>query len=94
MISEEKFIEVCKSVEDPELHLDIYTLGLIYEKKITEDSVWIKMTFTSPFCPFGPEIVDMIKEGFEKEGVSKVDIEVTFDPPWEPTDELREILGV
>ncbi len=94
ILSEDKFVQVLSSIEDPELHIDIYTLGLVYEKKLEENRVWIKMTFTSPFCPFGPEIVDQIKEGFEKEGIKTVDVEVTFDPPWQPSDELREMLGM
>ena len=94
-ITQEKIIEALKLVEDPELHVDVWTLGLIYEHKIQpENKVFIKMTFTSPFCPFGPQLVDGIKEEITKLGAKEVEVEVTFDPPWEPTEELREMLGV
>lgn len=85
--------KILESVVDPELHIDIHTLGLIYETKIEQDKVFIKMTFTSPFCPFGPQMVDEIKEKISKEGKT-ADIEITFDPPWEPSEDLRAMLGV
>ncbi len=94
MLSEGQFIEACKQVEDPELNIDIWTLGLIYDKKIEENNVWIKMTFTSPFCPFGPELVKSLKEKMKEAGVANVEIEITFNPPWQPTDELKEILSM
>tara|TARA_Y100000031_G_C7854290_1_gene218990 strand:+ start:21 stop:305 length:285 start_codon:yes stop_codon:yes gene_type:complete len=94
MITKDKFIEICTSIEDPELHIDIWTLGLIYNQKFEEDKVWVKLTFTSPFCPFGDLMISELKEKILKEGVREVDVEVTFDPPWEPSEELREILGV
>ena len=92
-MDQQQLIEILKSVEDPEIHLDIHALGLIYETKIKDKKVFIKMTFTSPFCPFGPQMVDEIKEKVKKAGFT-AEVEITFDPPWQPSEELRSMLGV
>jgi metal-sulfur cluster biosynthetic enzyme len=94
MISEEKLVDVFKSYDDPELHIDVWTLGLIYEHTINGSDVFVKLTFTSPMCPFGPQMVDELTQNIKNAGANEVKIEVTFDPPWKPTEELREMLGV
>ena len=95
MITKEQLIEnVFKKYEDPEIHVDVWTLGLIYEIKIEGTKVDILLTFTSPFCPFGPQVLSELKDMIKKEGAEEVEIDVTFDPPWKPSDELREMLGV
>lgn len=95
MATKEEIIEVLKTVEDPEINMDVWTLGLIYNIDPVDDStVKIKMTFTSPMCPFGPQIVEEIKAKLTEKNIKTVDVEITFDPPWEPTEELRAILGV
>ncbi len=95
MIPKEQLIEnVFKKYCDPELGIDVWTLGLIYDIKIEEKKVHVLLTFTSPLCPYGPEMVDELQEMIKKEGVSEAEIEVTFDPPWKPSEELREMLGV
>ena len=86
--------EVFKKYEDPELHIDVWTLGLIYDVTIEGDEVKVLLTFTSPMCPFGPEMVRELTSLIKEQGAKEVDIEITFDPPWKPSDELREILGV
>ena len=93
MITEEKAVEILKSVEDPELHIDIHTLGLIYKLEVKDNNVFIQMTFTSPMCPFGPKIMEEVSTKFKQAG-AEVKIELTFDPVWEPSQELREMLGV
>lgn len=97
MITKEDILEKLKSVEDPEVKVDIVTMGLIYDIKIDEkkNAVDLLMTYTTPFCPFGPQITDEIKEtlaslGFPQENIK---VEVTFDPPWKASDELRAALG-
>lgn len=90
-------IDVLKTIEDPELGIDIWTLGLIYniDVKEEEQKVHILMTFTSIMCPVGPMIVQSVEAGLKKlENIKEVKVEVTFEPPWEPTEELREMLGV
>lgn len=93
-ITEQQVIEKLKEVKDPELGIDVWTLGLIYKITITEDAVEILMTLTSPFCPFANELVTDVekKVGELKHGDALVDI--TFDPPWEPTEDLRMSLGL
>ena len=95
MITKEKLIEeVFKKYEDPELNIDVWTLGLIYDVKIKSNNVNIILTFTSPLCPFGPQMVEDLKTKIMALGAKKVDIEITFTPPWKPSEELREMLGV
>ena len=96
MPTKEQVIEILKQVNDPEIGIDVYTLELIYDIHLKEDgSVFIKMTFTTPMCPYGPMLLDEIKTRVsEIEGIKGVDIEVVFDPPWQPSDELRATLGV
>ena len=94
MVTKDDVIEVCKSYQDPEVGIDIWTMGLVYEIKIENNDVHIRMTFTSPMCPYGPQMVDELTDLIKNKGVEKVDIDVTFDPPWEPSQELREMMGV
>lgn len=92
----EKVIEVLKHTQDPELGIDIWTLGLIYGVEVNEEleTAHVRMTFTTPLCPFGPQLVGEIKMKLYALGLRDVRIEVVFDPPWEPSPELREMLGV
>ena len=92
----EKVLEVLKHTQDPELHIDIYTLGLIRGIELSDDEELLKvtMTFTTPLCPYGPQLLGDLKRSLLMLGLRVVDIEVTFDPPWEPTPELRAMLGV
>ena len=94
MITKEQVIEVMKTCNDPELNLDIWTLGLIYNIDINNELIKIKMTFTSPMCPYGPMIVEELKEKLEKANIKNPEVEIVFNPPWQPSQELREMLGV
>ena len=90
-------IDALKTVVDPELQIDIWTLGLIYnmERKPEQKEINILMTFTSIMCPVGPMIVQSVDMALKKlPNIDRVNVEVTFTPPWEPTEELREMLGV
>ncbi len=91
-----EIIGVLKKVNDPELHIDVWTLKLIYNIEIKEEIIEIKMTFTSPMCPYGPFLVDQIKSKIKEElkWVKEVKVEVVFVPVWQPTDEIKEILGI
>lgn len=94
MPTKDEVIEALKKVEDPELFLDIWFLGLIYNIGIEEDKVAIEMTFTSPMCPAGPELVsDVQAKVGELEGVEDVQVNVVFTPQWEPSDEVKGLLG-
>lgn len=95
MITKEKIIEdVFKKYIDPEIGVDIWTLGLIYNIDVDENKVKILLTFTSPLCPYGPQMVEEIKEQIQKLGAAEVEIEITFEPPWKPSEELKEMLGM
>ncbi len=95
MIAKEKIIEeVFKKYIDPEIGVDVWTLGLIYNIEVNENKVKILLTFTSPLCPYGPQMVEEIKEQIQRLGAAEVEIEITFEPPWKPSEELKEMLGM
>ncbi len=96
-VSRDELIEVLKTVYDPEIPVNIVDLGLIYGLEISEDGkVYILMTLTAPGCPIGDSIAFEIKDKLMQiEGISDVEVEFTFDPPWtldRITDEGREVL--
>ena len=80
----EQIIEKIKTVFDPELPVNIYDLGLIYEIEIEDGGlVKLKMTLTSPNCPVAGSLpMDVQMKVMEVEGVNDVDLQVVFDPPW------------
>ncbi|MBI4016086.1 MAG: metal-sulfur cluster assembly factor [Candidatus Aenigmarchaeota archaeon] len=94
MTTKEQVIEALKKVEDPELMIDVWTLGLIYDIDLQADNLKIKMTFTSPMCPYGPMLVEEMKRKLAETGVKQTDVEVVFNPPWQPSEEVKEILGI
>ena len=96
MVKKEDIIEVLKLVDDPELNVDVWSLGLIYEINLNKNKIEIIMTFTTPMCPYGPMLLEMIEDTFKEKhkDVKEVKIDVTFDPPWEPSEELKAMFGV
>ena len=96
---EEKIVEIIKTCYDPELPVDIYELGLIYNILIDEKKfAHIKMTLTSPACPVAGSLPGEVKERIQSvEGLSGVKVDIVWDPPWTPemmTDEARLELGL
>lgn len=81
---ERDIIAAIKTVYDPEIPVDIYELGLIYEISITEEGrVLLKMTLTTPMCPVADSLPMEVQEKIMAvEGVTEVDLRVVFDPPW------------
>lgn len=84
---QDKVIEVLHTCYDPEIPVDIYELGLIYEVKVeSSGAVCVKMTLTSPGCPAAGslpgEVADKIKPLL---GVTDVKVDVVWDPPWDPS---------
>ena len=77
-------VSVLKTVHDPEIPVDIYELGLIYEVKISGDSfVHIEMTLTSPNCPVAESLPAEVEEKVGKiEGATGAKVNIVFDPPW------------
>jgi len=95
MVTKEDVTNVLKGINDPELGIDIFTLELIYNVNVENDNVKIKMTFTSPMCPYGPQLLEEVKTKVSQlNGVKEIDVQVVFDPPWQPSEELRATLGV
>ena len=87
----DKVLAAIKNVYDPEIPVDVYELGLIYEINVFPvNNVYVLMTLTSPACPSAEAIPDEIKQNIEQiEGVNAVEVEVTFDPPY-ATDMMSE----
>lgn len=95
MITRDDIIERLKTVIDPHIGIDVWTLGFIYEISIKSNShVHILMTLTTPMCPLDGELGEMIREAIQDIGVEKVEIEKTFDPPWQLPESLREKMGI
>jgi metal-sulfur cluster biosynthetic enzyme len=94
MITNEQIIETLKTVKDPEVHIDVWTMGLIYNLEIKDDIINILMTYTTPFCPWGPDLQENIKSVLQDLGAKTVNIEVTFDPPYKMPEALRATLGI
>lgn len=95
----EMAVQVLKSVYDPEIPVDIYELGLIYEVTVYPvNNLYVKMTLTSPSCPVAgtlPSEVETKLAGIK--GVNNVDLELTFEPPWDMSkmsEEARLELGL
>ncbi|MEW6090654.1 MAG: SUF system Fe-S cluster assembly protein [Pseudomonadota bacterium] len=92
-------IAALKSVYDPEIPVDIYELGLIYKVDISDDrDVVIDMTLTAPGCPVAGTMPVMVEDAVRSvEGVGDVHVNMTFDPPWDPSrmsDEARVALNM
>src|SRR6185312_15018403 len=81
-----KLVTALKTVYDPEIPVDIYELGLIYKVDVADNKdVKVDMTLTAPACPVAGEMPVMVQQALETvEGIGKVTVEMTFDPPWTP----------
>ena len=83
---ENEIVEAMRSVYDPEIPVNIYDLGLIYDMKVNETgAVEIKMTLTAPGCPVAGEMPGMVARAVKTvEGVKDCDVELVWDPQWNP----------
>ena len=81
----EKIIEEIKKIYDPEIPVNIYDLGLIYDIKVEDkNTAKIKMTLTSPNCPAAESLPKEVKDGImQVEGIDNVDLDLVWDPPWD-----------
>ena len=79
-----KIIEEIKKIYDPEIPVNIYELGLIYDIKLeNNDTAKVKMTLTSPNCPVAESLPKEVKDSImQVEGIEKVDLDLVWDPPW------------
>ena len=97
--TESMVVEALKTVQDPELMLDVYSLGLIYKIDISDTGdVTIEMTLTSPMCPIAGEMPGMVALAVSKvEGVGEVDVSLVWEPAWTLDmldDDLKLALGI
>jgi FeS assembly SUF system protein len=95
---ETKIVQVLKNIFDPEIPVNIYDLGLIYEINVDDDNnVNILMTLTAPNCPMAGELLEEIKDKVKAiREVKSLDLKLTFDPPWDKSmlsDDARLELG-
>ena len=80
---EDNIVKAIKKVYDPEIPVNIYELGLIYDIKINKGDVEVIMTLTSPFCPVAGSLPkEVAARVSEVEGVTKADVELVFEPAW------------
>ena len=81
----DKIIAEIKKIYDPEIPVNIYDLGLIYDIKVEDkNTAKIKMTLTSPNCPVAESLPKEVKDGImQVEGIDKVDLDLVWDPPWD-----------
>ena len=84
MSKKEQIIDEIRKIYDPELPVNIYELGLIYDIKVKDEKfAIIKMTLTTPNCPVAESLPKEVKEGaMQVEGIEDADIELVWDPPW------------
>ena len=84
MSKKDQIIEEIRKIYDPELPVNIYELGLIYDIQIKDEKfVSIKMTLTTPNCPVAESLPKEVKDGvMQVEGIEDVDLQLVWDPPW------------
>jgi metal-sulfur cluster biosynthetic enzyme len=96
-VTRDDVIEALRSVEDPELGMDIVELGLLYDAQVQGRKVTVQYSLTSMGCPAGPLIQQNIEEVVRSlPEVEEVETELTWDPPWTPermSDDAKFILG-
>ena len=79
----EKVIAEIKKIYDPEIPVNIYELGLIYDIMVNNSEVKVKMTLTTPNCPVAESLPKQVKDNIKNvNGVSKVNLNIVWDPPW------------
>ncbi|HEX5174983.1 MAG TPA: metal-sulfur cluster assembly factor [Gaiellaceae bacterium] len=97
MATREEVLEILRTVEDPELGMDIVDLGLLYEVEVESSTAKITYSLTSMGCPAGPLIAQDIEGAARQvDGIENVELELTFDPPWTPdkmSEDAKFILG-
>lgn len=98
--TKEQIFEALKPVEDPEIKIGIVDLGLIYDALIDDSgAVEIKMTLTTPACPYGPMLISAAESAVkELDGVTDAKVTLVWEPVWDPkemcTDAAKDVLGI
>ncbi|HLC51348.1 MAG TPA: metal-sulfur cluster assembly factor [archaeon] len=97
LISKENIIGALKKCMDPEIRMDVWTLGLVRERdiEIKGNNVHIRMIPTTPFCPYLSQLKEsMIQEIKKVKDVGEVEIDIDLEAKWEPSEEVRIALGI
>ena len=98
-MTKEKILQSLKKIVDPELGINIVDLGLIYKIDIDQKKKTVKvvMTLTTPFCSFNNYLIEQVKDTLNNFKFGKVNLQLTFDPPWDPemmNSELKKKIKV
>ncbi len=97
-VTEKQIEKALRTVKDPELHLDLVVLGLVYDIEVDGNHVDAWISLTTPLCPVAPQIVEDAKTAIlGVEGVESAEVQLTFDPPWTPeriSPLIRSSLGL
>lgn len=98
MATVEEVTEALKQVYDPELNINVVDLGLVYGTELDDEgNVHVTMTLTSPGCPIGPMVGEMVQDALAPiEGIKQVDVDIVWTPPWRPemmTEDAKLELG-
>ena len=98
-ILKDRIIQVLKTIQDPEIPVDIYELGLIYKIDINDSNdVLIEMTLTAPNCPVAENLPLDVEQALKQtDGVNNVQVQLTFEPAWTPenlSDEAKLTIGM
>ena len=97
-ISLDEIKEALRDVYDPEIPVNVYDLGLVYDIRLNGGQVYVQMTLTAPGCGMGPYIAQNAEWRIaEVEGVEDVEVDMVFDPPWNPemiTEDGKKLLGL
>jgi FeS assembly SUF system protein len=95
---EKKVIEIIKTCYDPEIPVNIYELGLIYDVKVDEQQAHVKMTLTAPNCPAAQSLPAEVKHKIEAmDEINTANVEIVFEPPWHPnnmSDSAKLVLNI
>ena len=84
MYLREQVIAEIRKIYDPEIPVNIYELGLIYDVKVKDDNAKIIMTLTTPNCPVAESLPKEVKDSaMQVEGIEEVDLDLVFEPPWD-----------
>ncbi len=97
-VTEKDVRNALRTVKDPELHLDLVVLGLVYGIDVSAGEVKVTISLTTPMCPLAGEILEEARQAvLGVEGVEDADVRLTFDPPWTPeriSPLIRSSLGL
>ena len=98
MVTMEDIVKALKECYDPEIPVNVWDLGLIYDVNVDGEKVHVKMTLTAPGCPMHTFISQEVKEKLQSiSGVKEATVEVVWDPPWSPdkmSEEAKAQMGI